>query len=562
MPFPFEVPENLQTLTAEAFTAFQAQVSEYAAGVSADESADSATLTEALNLFSRVGAEEDRRAAEVTAAAAARTELAAAFAARTQPEPAPEPEPVPAAVAPAAVAPAAPAVVASTIDEPVNTSPARAALYASSDVPNAGSPLENFGAATALIERRLSGYSSSTRSNSRAQRVGGSNTFKIDGRTLQRHGVVQIRRDLDDALKIKDGKFAMSVLEHAADEKRLSGGSLASTLAARINGGVALTAAAGWCAPSETIYDLCSLETMAGILDLPEVQASRGGFQIPEDGGPDFTSIWNGIGDEGDTILTEYEVENGAEKVCVEIPCPDFVEVRLDVNYLCITGSLLQTRGYPEAVERFTRGALIAFAHKQNASVIARMVAQSGSVVTITEPATSTDAASQILSAVEVAATDMRYRHRMETTATLEVVLPVWSLANIRAAMARRAGVAEMAVTDAQIMAWFAVRSIAPRFVYDWQDQFSGGGGTTPGGSTALTALPATVDFLMYPAGTWVKAVRDVVNLDTVYDNALLTQNQYTALFVEDGFNVLKMCVDSRLYRTALNPAGVTGCCP
>ena len=79
---------------------------------------------------------------------------------------------------------------------------------------------------------------------------------------------------------------------------------------------------------------------------------------------------------------------------------------------------------------------------------------------------------------------------------------------------------------------------------------------------TAITAWPTTVQFLAYPAGTWVKPVRDVVNLDTVYDNALLTQNQYTALFLEDGFNVLKMCADSRLYSVTIDVSGVTGCCP
>lgn len=573
MSFPIELPEDLTALSADEFSTLRTQVTEYASIVSVDESANAVTLNEAHRLFNRVNEESERRATEVAAAAAARAELTAAFTTTTEPpevvtpEAVTEPEATPETVqtepvtVPEETESAVTASRTTTIEEPVNTAPARASLYASSDVPNAGSELRDFAEAVGMIERRMTGYSSATRSNPRARRIGKSHAFKINGQTMHRHGVVQIRREFEDALRLTEGKNAMQVLEHAANEKRLPGKSLAASLNAQIQAGKSLTAAVGWCAPSETIYDLCALEEVSGILDLPEMQAARGGFQIPEDGGPDFTSIWNGIGDEGDTILTEYDIENGAEKVCVEVPCPPFVDVRLDVNYLCITGNLLQTRGYPEAVTRFTQGSLVAFAHKMNASVIARMVAQSGAVVTIPEPATSTDAASQILAAVEIAAVDMRYRNRMNQNATLEVVLPIWALAQIRAAMARRAGVAEVAVTDAQIMGWFAVRSIAPRFVYDWQDQFSGGGGTTPGGSTSLTALPSTVDFLIYPAGTWVKAVRDVINLDTVYDNALLTTNQYTALFIEDGFNVLKMCVDSRLYRTPLNPAGVGACC-
>jgi hypothetical protein len=142
----------------------------------------------------------------------------------------------------------------------------------------------------------------------------------------------------------------------------------------------------------------------------------------------------------------------------------------------------------------------------------------------------------------------------------MEVVLPAWVIAPMRAALARRAGVAMYDVSDAQILRAFTTRGAVPRFVYDWQDAYSGLSGG-PGGADALTAFPGTVQFLVFPAGTWVKPVRDVVNLDTVYDNALLTQNQYTALFAEDGFNVLKMCADSRLYSVTVDPSGIVGCC-
>ena len=84
---------------------------------------------------------------------------------------------------------------------------------------------------------------------------------------------------------------------------------------------------------------------------------------------------------------------------------------------------------------------------------------------------------------------------------------------------------------------------------------------TGPGGSSPLTALPTTVQFLVYPAGTWTKIVQDVVNLDTIYDNALLTTNQYTAIFAEDGFNVIQTCPESRLYTASVDPSGVVGCC-
>jgi hypothetical protein len=233
--------------------------------------------------------------------------------------------------------------------------------------------------------------------------------------------------------------------------------------------------------------------------------------------------------------------------------------VRLDVAYFCLTGNLLQTRGYPEAVTHFSQEAITALAHKVNASMIARLVAGSTAPVTIAEPAGSDDAASNVLSAVELAIMDMRYRNRMSLNATVEVVFPAWVIGPIRAALARRRGVAELAVSDSEIVSWFTVRGARVQFVYDWQDAFTGG---AFGGAGSATAFPTTVTFLVYPAGTWVKGEADVINLDTIYDNAMLTQNQYTALFVEDGLSAMKMCADSRLYTTDVNPAGITACCP
>jgi hypothetical protein len=137
----------------------------------------------------------------------------------------------------------------------------------------------------------------------------------------------------------------------------------------------------------------------------------------------------------------------------------------------------------------------------------------------------------------------------------------MWFLAQIRAALSRRRGVALLSVTDAEILDWFSMRRAMPQFVYDWQDNFSGlvGG---PGGVTPLEALPTSGQFLVYPSGTWVKAVQDVVSLDTIYDSTLLQTNQYTAIFAEDGWAMLQMCPDSRLYEVALDPSGVVGCCP
>jgi hypothetical protein len=565
MTFPFPVPEDLTALSAAEFAAFVAQVREFAETTLADDNASPELLVETQTLFTSVTGEETRRTELAASADAARTALRAGLApatAPTEPEPAPvppvEPAPVPVAVAPAAT-------TASTIETPPQQeSQPFAVMVASADAGNAGAPLADFAAATSLIERRLATYGTGTRArgaDASQRRIGGGQQFRIGGRSLIRHGNVAIQRQFPDELRIRDNNKALSVLDYASSQSRLPGGSLIASMERQIAAGKSLTAAAGWCAPSETIYDLCRLDSMDGILDLPEVQTARGGFFIPSEGGPDFASIYDAIGDDGDVILTEYDVQNGVDKVCTEIPCPEFDEVRMDVAYICLTGSLLQDRGYPEAVAQFSQTAMTALAHKVNESIIARMVAQSGAPITIAADASGDDAVSALLSAVELAIEDIKYRHRMARAETLEVVLPYWVRVPMRAALARRQGIAMFDVTDAMILNWFTIRGAVVHFVYDWQDAFSGQA-SGPGALTPKTTLPATVNFLIYPSGTWVKQSRDVINLDTVYDNALLTQNQYTALFAEDGFNVMKMCRGARLYTAAVDPSGVTGCCP
>ena len=380
-------------------------------------------------------------------------------------------------------------------------------------------------------------------------------------KNFTRHNGIEFARQFPAELRVLDGQDGMSVAEFAMKESRLPGGNLIESTRLRLAAGKSLTAAAAWCAISEVIYQLCELETLDGILSVPELQTSRGGWQIPIDGGPNFASIWNGIGNAGDTHLTEDDVENDVQKVCTEIPCPDFEDIRLGVDYVCLTGGLLQRRGYPEIVARFSRGAMIALAHKINQGVIAEIEAQSGPVVTIPQVATGDDAASALLAAVELAITDIKYANRMLFGATLEVIMPMWFLPQIRAALSRRRGIKAMDITDSEIMDWFAIRHAAPQWVYDWQDAYTGEP-DGPGGADALTALPTSGRFITYPSGTWVKAVQDVVNLDTIYDSTNLQTNQYTAIFAEDGWAMLQMCPDSRVYEVALDPSGVVGCCP
>ena len=422
-------------------------------------------------------------------------------------------------------------------------------IVAAADVPGfpSGAEFESDLQLGKAIEARLASYSGRTHGSGQ-------------------HGVAVIKRNLPGEFVQRGGgaEDDMRLMEYAASEARLPGGSLVAAveqeqkrLAGTKRKASALVAAAGWCAPSQTVYDLFELETgRDGMVDIPQIQITRGGINFTP--GPDFATIWGGT---GYFHQTEAQVIAGTTKPCMVVPCPSFTDVRLEVDGVCITGAILQSRGYPEMVARFTRGAMAVHNHKLNKFVIDKMVA--GSTVVDLSPApvaTSVFAddptTTGMLATIEMAVEDYRYRHRMPFGATLEAVFPHWVIPVIRADLSRRTGVEMTNVSDAQILAHFTLRGIRPQFVYDWQDSFAGVA-AGPGGASALQDFPQEVTFLLYAAGTWVRGVADVITLDTVYDAANLALNQFTALFTEEGVLVAKMGHDSRAYTVPLCPSKI-----
>lgn len=368
------------------------------------------------------------------------------------------------------------------------------------------------------------------------------------GGTAQQSTVASIKREFSNDMAISDGDddiTIMTKIDALRDEKRLPGGSL--------------LAGAGWCAPSETIYTTCNQITTDGLLSVPEVGARRGGIRHNQ--GIQFDTIF-GSGT-GFNILTEAQVISDTTKTCATIPCPSFVDDRLKVSALCLTGDILQNRGYPEFVSEFVQGAIAAQAHNVNRQIIADIVSDSTAVSLATAPwATDGTVFSQVLSAVEVATVDIQYRLRLQRDQTIEFVFPYWLRAQMRADWVRGNARSQMDLTNAEIDAALRVRNARAQWVYDWQDAFTSSGvsgGPNPGSDTPIVQLPTSLQFLAYPSGTWVVARQDVIRLDTIYDSTNLATNKVTQLFLEDGFRAMRFCPLSRVYTVAICPSGLTG---
>jgi hypothetical protein len=390
------------------------------------------------------------------------------------------------------------------------------------------------------FEERVRAYPSTSRGGSKMR---------------MQHALARIRRDFPDTQVVMEGdghETAFNKLRSVAD--------------GYIREPEAVTAANGWCAPSEPDYSICSPITSDGLLSIPEMILRRGGLLHNQ--GLDFTDFFGGdttLPIAGYNILTEAQVIADTAKTCIEIPCPTFVDDRLNVAALCLTSSLLQNRGYPEFVSEFTQGALAAMAHLVNREVIAEIVTGSTAVtsfLTVDPWVSDGTFYSNMLSAVEFAVKDMRYAYRTSMTQPFSVVLPYWVLGAMRADYIRQNARVTDDLADSMINAQFAMRGAQVQWVYDWQDAFFPGTIAAThqmGHATPPFNYPTTTQFLIFLPGTWVLGRQDVIRLDTVYDSTNLQQNLVTQLFMEDGFKPMRMCSFSRVYSIPTCANGHTG---
>lgn len=521
----FEIPQDIAALSDEDLaTAVEGAIaasSDLTSKDDADLSDEDVANLEALGAF----VTEARAAmAERETAAAERAErLAAARTALSAEEEDPE-----AAAAEAEAEAAAEAVTASARRKvvkraaaaapPADAPPAQplASLTAAADVPGipTGQPLEDLSQVAKAAQARFAGMPRT----------------KI-GSTFQRYGVATLTKPREDDLTQANYPDGMDLLMAASSEKRLSGGSL--------------VAAGGWCAPSETIYDLFTTATTDGLLDLPEVNVSRGGIRFTK--GPEFSDIYDSVG----FAQTEAQAIAGTEKDCYDVECPDFDEVRLDAVGVCVRAGILTNSAYPELIRFYLENTLIAHQHKVSTRLLAAMNTIAGAAVSVTN---AFPHALSILTALELVAEGERQRYRLSLNETLEVVLPFWMRAAIRADLANRTGVDSTNVTDQQIAAHFSNRKLRVQFLYNYQPL------TVLSGEDQVPAtnFPTNIEALIYPAGTFVKGTTDVITLDAVYDSTGLETNTYTALFAEEGVLLANVRHTPRRITLPLSVSGLT----
>lgn len=300
----------------------------------------------------------------------------------------------------------------------------------------------------------------------------------------------------------------------------------------------ALVASGGWCAPSETVYDfVCDFETLPDALDLPSITSRRGGLRYPES--PLLADVYNDVNSgftwtEADDIAAA--APDGPTKPCFVIPCPDFDEVRLEAQGICVTAGNLTDRAYPELTNRYIDLVMTAHAHRMNALTVAKVVATSTDVT----PTLDADlgGAESLFGVSEFLVNRFRDAFFAGEDFVMEGVLPRWARGIIRRDLARRNGVEFNQVTNAEIAAAFAEIGARVQFISNYQ----------PLGAGAL-AYPAAVQMLLYPAGSHTRLDGGSLDLGVVRDSTLNATNDYTAAWTEEFWGVVSRCAS---YKTTV----------
>lgn len=315
----------------------------------------------------------------------------------------------------------------------------------------------------------------------------------------------------------------------AADQSRLPQGNI--------------VASGGWCAPSETVYELTSIACPEMLWDAPEIQLARGGlrfFKIPS---LDVGSMT--------FVHTEADDISGAVKPCFKIPCPEPEEVRCDAVGVCLEAGILTQRHFPELVEWYQKNTMVAHELRVRQVLFEQAVAASTPVTV----AQTFGAFSAIFAAVALQAADMVERHSLCDSINVEVTFPWWARNMFLADIARRNGVSCDEIDPACIINAFATLGVRVQWA-------RGLGPAVPdqiGGETPAAVWPDSIPFMIHPAGAFQIGRGGEISLGVIHDSSKFSTNDYTAAFSEECVALINRGPESRIVTVPVCPDGRTG---
>lgn len=352
--------------------------------------------------------------------------------------------------------------------------------------------------------------------------------------------VASYRLPFPDELVVKDSSSApegSAAIMRAADQKRLA-----------VQGD--LVASGGWCAPSETIYDITDIACPDMLWDVPEVQLNRGGlrfFRTPTLDVAALTFVWT----EADDIAAATQPA-GPEKPCYVIPCPAPIDVRAIAVGVCLSVGILTSRFFPEMVDWYVRNSMIA--HEIRIKQVMYAAALASAATQEVAIRDSFAGFSAVYEAVGLQAADMIERHNLCESTQIEVVLPWWSRNLMLADLARQEGLPIADLSPQLLVDAFSRLGVRVQ----WARGLPPAVPTDIGGVTPATTWPEAITFLIYPAGNFQIGRGPEVNIGVIIDSVTVATND-EKIFSEEAVALIDRMGLARAVTVNVCPNGEVG---
>jgi len=292
-----------------------------------------------------------------------------------------------------------------------------------------------------------------------------------------------------------------------------------------------ITASGGCCAPLVTRYELWDNGgvTARPVRDaLASFRADRGGIRFYA--GPALADVQGALGFWTCADDTAADPANTATwKVCGRINCPPEQTAELQAITMCLTFGVLSTRIFPEVAAANVKLANVAQARLADSALLAQIKAGSTAV---TDGGTAWGAVKDLMTAVGKLTAYYRDRYRIQN-APLRVIMPFWIIDALRTDLLSgpdwgRDFATHYGVTEATIREFFSNRNLNVTFALDSAVPATNGGGffNAISGATMPT-FPTTVEWAVFPEGSWLFLDGGNLDLGVVRDSTLVRTNDY-----------------------------------
>ena len=295
-----------------------------------------------------------------------------------------------------------------------------------------------------------------------------------------------------------------------------------------------LAASGGVCAPVAVDYSITTIAQADRPVKLALAQfgASRGGLRYVL---PHTLSAVTADGPASIWTETTDASPGGNTKPHATFVCQAVQENYVDAVTSIVQFGNFQARYFPEQITQYMETVDAVHARVAEANLLSAL--SSGSTA-VTADSLDVGAARDLLHALDRATEAYRYRHRMAEDAPLRFVAPFWVKGMIRADLALNVpgdsggGTERLAVADAEIDQWFAVRDINTT----WAMEAKTGAATTGAsavtwppiqGAGQMSAWPLKTVAQLYHEGAWVFLDGGELNLGMVRDSTLNRTNDF-----------------------------------